>query len=79
MATSDKAEELRKKLALVQKRISKAANEKIELTKALETIENSCSHQWSKPQLIKGSRDSYEKSCAFCGKTVKSKGVQINW
>jgi hypothetical protein len=79
MSTS-RAVELRKKIALVQKRISKAIDEKNLMVKELDNIEKLCMHNWSHPRLAKGSRGhTYEKECAICGKVLQSRDVNIKF
>lgn len=79
MSTLEKAEDLRKKLKTIQARISKAANEKIAATRELDAIEALCRHQWSKPQLQKGSDTIWSKDCAFCGKVLTTTKVEVKF
>lgn len=75
----ERAKNLRTRLSQIQKRISKAANEKIELTRELEELEKSCFHQWSKVTLVKGTLDRYERECELCGRIERSKDVRVSF
>jgi hypothetical protein len=66
-------------LSQIQKRISKAADEKIKLTRELEELERGCFHQWSKVTLVKGTLDKYERECEFCGRKERSKDVKVSF
>jgi hypothetical protein len=76
---NDRAFELRKKIARTVKTMNRLSNERQEMDRELIQIETSCTHAWTEPRLVKGTKDRYEKSCQTCGMHQTSKGVHIKF
>jgi len=79
MSGKENADNLRKQLGNVEKRISKLANERMALMSQISKIEQGCMHNWSNTELIKGTKDQYQRTCHNCGMIQKSKAVQVKF
>ncbi len=77
--TLEVATGLRREISGLEGKIGKLITKKMDLVASLTKIEDHCVHQWGQAELIKGSKVNYQRTCGWCGKTQKSKGVKVEF
>lgn len=79
MPIFDDAKALRKTIETTSKTIARLTVKRSKAATDLEKIERDCRHQWSDMTAVKGKKNTYKKSCTFCGKTIVSDRVEVKF